>query len=282
MVTATRTTTAELAHHLGAAAQAVRRSATADRLARIGFGARAFFYASLAVLTLHVAVLGGSGEQDNANGALRTVCRTVWGQVLVGIAAAGFVALGTVRLAAAVRDRDAGPPRRLLAAARGLVYWGIAAVPVSFLLGRRSTGSEQQQHQTAAGLLGMPAGRVVVALVGVVVLVVCGFQVRSAVTRDFARGMRIRRAGPWVRALVRWAGTVGITARAVVLLPIGVFFIVTAVDVDPNDAKGLDAEAFALSRHAWGTVLLVLAALGLLVFALYSLLELRYRDVDAS
>ncbi|HVU74142.1 MAG TPA: DUF1206 domain-containing protein [Mycobacteriales bacterium] len=282
MVTAARAGRRSVVARLSAGAQAVRRSAAVDRVARIGFGARALFYAALVVLTVRVALLHGGGQQtqDNANGALSTVCRSVWGKALVAVAAAGFVTLGIARVAAAVRDREGSWGSRVLTALQGIGCFAVAWVPVSFLAGNHSAGSEQQQKQTTAGLLGAPAGRVLVGAIGVIVLTVCAFQIRSALTQDYAKGMRIRRARRWVKQLVEVAGTVGIAARAVVLVPIGVFFVVAAINVAPGDAKGLDAEVLLLSRHAWGIALLVLAALGLAVFAVYSVLELLYRDVS--
>lgn len=49
------------------------------------------------------------------------------------------------------------------------------------LLGRHSTGSEQQQRSATADVLGLPAGRVLVAVIGLVVLAVCGWQLRVGV-----------------------------------------------------------------------------------------------------
>jgi hypothetical protein len=82
--------------------------------------------------------------------------------------------------------------------------------------------------------------------------------------------------------LVRVAGKVGIAARALVFFPIGIFLIVAAVQYDPDHAKGIDGELLELSGHSWGDAVILLSAAGLLVFALYSFLEARYRDVDAA
>jgi hypothetical protein len=60
-----------------------------------------------------------------------------------------------------------------------------------------------------------------------------------------------------------------------------VFLIVAALQADPDKAKGLDAVLLDLSRSAVGRLLGILAAAGFAVFAVYSLLEARYRQVSA-
>jgi hypothetical protein len=41
----------------------------------------------------------------------------------------------------------------------------------------------------------------------------------------------------------------------------------------------MDGELADLARHTWGQALLVLIAAGLVVFAVYSFLESKYRDL---
>jgi hypothetical protein len=68
-------------------------------------------------------------------------------------------------------------------------------------------------------------------------------------------------------------------ARAATIFPVGVFLVVAAIQYDPRRATGIDGELADLARHSWGRALLLLIAVGLLVFAFYSILEARYRDL---
>jgi hypothetical protein len=120
-----------------------------------------------------------------------------------------------------------------------------------------------------------------VAAVGVVVVVVCAWQIRTALTRGFDDGLEVPPRPTWLQRATTVVGVVGIAARALVFVPVGVFLIVAAVQENPRHADGLDAELARLAREAWGPALLALVALGLLVFAAYSALEARYRDVEA-
>ena len=72
-----------------------------------------------------------------------------------------------------------------------------------------------------------------------------------------------------------------IPARALAVAPVGLFLLVAAVRADPEQAKGLDALLLEASHNPVGRVLVVLAAAGFVVFAVYSVLEARYREVSS-
>jgi hypothetical protein len=261
-------------------AQAVERSRLASVAARVGLVARAGFYLLLAYLVVRIALMQ-PGRQANASGALKTVSSAPGGWVPLVLTALGFLAFGVSRLLGAVRDRAANTGSRITTALQGLFYVGLTEVPASFVLGNRKTGSEQQERGTTAKLLGLPAGRVVLAAIGLVLVAVCVWQVVSALRTGFETSLRIDDKPGWFQRLVRVIGRIGISLRALVFLPVGVFLVVAAVRSDPRQAKGLDASLAALAHQSWGRAVLLLVATGLVVFVAYSVLEARYRDVDA-
>jgi hypothetical protein len=251
-----------------------------DVAGRLGLAGRTGFYAVLAGIVAEIAVLGGpAGHQADSQGALQIVCRSLPGQVAVAAAALGFVLLGAGRLVGAWRDAGSGTWRRVMTGAQGVFYLGLTYVPASYLAGDHQSGSERSQQQTAGRLLSLPAGREMVAGLGVVLVAVCVHQVRGALRRDFTDGLDLAGAPRFVRRITGLAGSVGIAARAVVFLPVGVFFVVAAVQADPGHADGLDAELLALSGSTWGDVALAAVAAGLAVFVVYSAIETRYRQV---
>lgn len=265
---------------LETAADAVHRSTTASVLARAGLVARTGFYLLLSWLVLRL-LLADPHPQANASGALQIVGRGLLGKAALAVAALGFLAYGVSRLLGAVRDRAGSRLARGSTALQGLFYVGLTEVPCSYLLGRHSTGSEQQQHSTTAHLLRLPEGRVLLAAAGLVLIGVCAWQVRTAVRSDFTDSLRTEGCSAWVRRLVRVVGRIGIPARALVFAPIGGFLVLAAVRSDPSAAKGLNAELGALARTSYGRALLAAVVLALLSFTAYSAIEAKYRDVDA-
>jgi hypothetical protein len=251
-----------------------------EAAARAGLFARAGFYLVLAALVADMAVNGG-GRQTNGHGALELVASTAIGEVLIGFAALGFLLLGLVRIAAALRDRASDVGSRVTTGLQGGFYCALTTVPVSFLAGKRSTGSEQSQHREAGEVLGLPGGRVIVFGVALILIGICLWQIRGAVRTDFADGLRLPPRHPWIRELTVWSGRAGIVARAFTFLPVGGFLIAAAVDVNPGKADGLDAELLTLSHEPWGSPVLWAIVAGLLTFAVYSALEATYRDLTS-
>ena len=273
---------------------------TLHHAARAGYLARGLFYALLAYLVTRIATLrgtaadqarqaalagtsdrvasGAGGRQANAGGALSLIAQNAAGKLLLGCAAAGFLLLAGVRLYAAWRDRRPGVTRRLSVAGQGLSYLAVAVIPISYLLGNHRAGSESQQRDTTASVLGLPGGTVIVIAAGAVLLAVCGWQLRGVARQDFTEGL-VEDVPAGMARLARLSGTIGIAARAVVFVPIGIFLIVSGFTYDPRGARGLDSELLLLAGHGWGIATLSLIALALLVFALYSLIEARYRDI---
>jgi len=251
-------------------------------LARAGLAARTAFYVLLLYLIVRVAVASHDSRPANTHGALSIVAAGGIGIALLVAASAGFAALGVVRLWSAIRDTAADRWPRVRAVLEGIFYLILAWIPTSFALGNHSTGSEHQQQQTTADLLHLPGGRVIVCGIGIGIVIVAAYQIWSGVDEKYVDRLAIDDAPRWVQAVARASGKVGLPARALVFLPIGVFFILAAFGGDASRADGIDHELTSLTGNPWGDIVLGLIALGLLVFVVYSALEVRYRDITAS
>lgn len=260
----------------------VRRDSVEDVtvLGRLGLAGRTGFYAILTALTVRIALLNRPpSHQANANGALSLVGRQLIGKVAIGLVALGFVLFGAGRIAGALRDHRAPPGRRWKTAAQGLFYLALAYAPASFLSGNHQVGSQQQEDKSTARILDLPAGGVILCVLGLVVIAVCAVQIRGALTTDFEKGLDLKKAPRWIRRLSVMAGAVGITARSLVFVPVGIFLIVAAVQSNPGHAYGTDIELLGLANHLWGLAVLAAMAAGLAVFVAYSAIETRYRKV---
>ena len=249
--------------------------------ARVGLVARAVFYLLLAGLAISLLVGPAAQGQANANGALRAVAQTPGGAVLLIGAVLGFAAYGVARLVGAATDGRQGRLRRLSTAGQGAVYLAFAAVTGSFLLGQENAGSEQQREQTAGHVLGLPGGRLLVVALGLVVLGVCLWQLIVAARGHFAESLRSEQMSRPVHQIVWLIARVGIAARALAYAPVGVFLILAGVRRAPQQAGGLDAVLLEITRTGWGRAPVMLVAAGFTVFAVYSLIEARYRQVAA-
>ncbi len=78
-----------------------------------------------------------------------------------------------------------------------------------------------------------------------------------------------------------WAkrfGQGGLSARGITFLIIGGFVIQAAYQADPSEAKGLDAALATLAAQPYGTVLLVVVALGLAAYGVFCFSIAKYRQ----
>jgi Domain of Unknown Function (DUF1206) len=82
-----------------------------------------------------------------------------------------------------------------------------------------------------------------------------------------------------MRRLVEWLGVIGTTARGVVFALVGVLVLQAAITYQPAKAGGIDKALLTLRNQPFGEFLLILAALGLIVFGVYGLCEARWRRV---
>jgi hypothetical protein len=262
--------------------QRARSSGVLRGVARGGLLARAGFYAVLTYLAAAVANgTRSTGRQANANGALQVVAGTALGRLALVAAAVGFAAFAAVRAAGAFGDRRPGLVRRMTTLGQAIFYLAMAGGTAAFLLGDRKTGSEQQQKDRTAALLTMWAGRWLVAGIGLAVLLVCAWQLRLAFSGGFADSLRTEEMGPRIGRGVRWLGGVAIAGRALAVAPVGVFLVLGAVRADPHQSKGLDAYLAELTRATLGRAVVWLIAAGFLAFAVYTVVEARYRAVHA-
>lgn len=263
-------------------AQRLRRSRSGRLAARGGLLARGFLYLLLAYLAAAIAAgWGQDGTQANANGALTSVAARPAGWVALAGAAAGFAAFGVMRLAAAYGDASVGRLRRLTTAGQAVFYLAMAVMTVAFLVGDRATGSTQQQDSTALLLVGSTGGRLVLAVAGAAVVGVCLWQLRLAVQGGFRDSLGTVAQGGRLETAAHVVGRVGIVARAAAVLPLGALLVLAAAQSRPRAARDLDQLLDGLVRDPVGHLLVWLVAAGFGIFALYSFLEVRYREVDA-
>jgi hypothetical protein len=259
----------------------MRTSRPLEFAARAGLMGRGVFYLLLAALALALLVGEPDERQANANGALSAVSDTRMGTMLLVAAAAGFAAFGILRVAGASTDHRHGRLRRLSTAGQGLLYLGLSIATGAFLLGQHKIGSEGEQQHTARTLLGFPGGRALLVATGVVVLTTCSWQIYIAASGGFADTLSTEEMDHPIRRLTLLTARVGIPARALSIAPVGVFLVVAGIRGKAASARGLDGFLQELIHGGWGRFLVLLVAIGFVLFAIYSFLEAWFRQVSA-
>ncbi len=283
--------TARTANRSGARSRdRLRRSArrTADSpalawLARTGLAARGLMYVLIGVIAVQIAVQGSRRQADRA-GAVRLVAHTGFGSIVLWLLVIGFAGMMLWRLSGAIWGSN-GPDgrkasKRLASLVRAVFYAGVTYGLLKYALGvGQPSSSDKQSRDLTAAALKHPGGQWLVVAAGVVVVAAGLYVIYRAYKLKFLKNLRLGSASPGVRKAVTRLGQVGGIARGVVFATIGVFLVIAGKDANPKQAKGIDSALRALSHTPLGPVLLVIVALGLATFGVYSWCEARWRTV---
>jgi formate hydrogenlyase subunit 3/multisubunit Na+/H+ antiporter MnhD subunit len=252
---------------------------------RIGLVAKGVSYALVGVLAIALAAgLGGSAA--GRGGALEVVADEFYGRALMIVLAAGFAAYALWRLAQAILDRDdegldgTGIAKRTGYLARAVIYGSLTVTALTLLDGTGTGESDTREaRRQTAEVLGWPAGRWLVAGVGVGFLVAAGFNGFRAFTQKFEEKWKTAEMGDRTQDWLARIGSIGLLARFVVFGLIGLFLVKAAYEYDPGEAIGLDGALRTVVDGSYGGALLGALAAGLLAYALFCLVEARYRRV---
>jgi hypothetical protein len=265
-----------------AAGERAGQSKGFELLARAGFVSRGVIYGVIGILAVKLAV-GVGGKTTNQSGALKTIAHQPFGKVLLVLVAIGLAGYALWRFLHASLGH--GPERsdsgfeRIAALASGVAYAGICAVAVEILLGSRGGNGSGSASQAAAGVFGWPAGTWLVGIAGAAFIGVALYQGYRGISRDFLDDSKTEEMSSVTRKWVEWIGIAGHLARMVVFGLVGVFLVKAAIDYNPTKAVGLDGALAKLAHHSYGSMLLGIVAAGLVLFALYSLSDARYRRI---
>jgi hypothetical protein len=245
-------------------------------LARAGLASRGVMYLLIGIIAVQIAI-DGSRQQADRSGAVRLVAQTPFGSVLLWLLVAGFAGMTVWCLSETVwGGREASKRIAFLARAvfYGVVTYGILKYALG--IGQPSSSDKQSQDLTAT-VLRHQGGQVVVAIAGAVAVGAGLYTMYRAWRRKFLEDLNLSAASPATRTVVTRLGQIGGIARGVVFGTVGVFLIIAAIDANPGQAKGIDSALRALAHTPLGPWLLVVVALGLVTFGVYSWCEARWR-----
>lgn len=275
-------TRATTARPMRASARARRWShAPAFRaLARIGLAARAVIYLLIGWIAILVAV-GHSARRPNQEGALQLLAGKPYGGIslwLLGIGFAGYALWRLSEAAFGVHGEGTGAGPRAKSLARAVVYAFLSFLTFKVIAHAAGNETRKQQDLTAS-VMRHPGGQWLVAIIGLIIVVAGVTLIAQGVRRRFMKYLMTSRMSAKVRRVVERLGQIGVTARGVVFAIAGALVVDAAVTFSPSKSGGLDKALLALRGEPFGEFLLLLAAVGLVIFGVYGLAEARWRKV---
>ena len=275
---------------MGEAEQETKRAARSDwtqGLARAGLVAKGVTYAIVAALAFQVAFDAG-GKLEDRPGALQTVAESTLGRFLLGALAVGLGGYALWCFAQAYlgekleSGKDQGWLKRIGLVGRGLLYTWLFVMCLSLVLNADEPGSGRRRPEGGSSDLvrARATARSVARRPG-----------RPRVHRRRAVQPLPRRHAAFPQGLegggdaARGAPLVRSNRRArpsrprCALLLVGWFFVKAAREYDAEEAIGLDGALRKVAQAEHGDLLLGCIAAGLVAYALFCVVQARYREV---
>jgi hypothetical protein len=283
-------------HAVGHPGQEARQKAESgtgwySSLARLGLVAKGISFAIVGILAIQVALDRG-GKPTSRQGALHALADEPLGKALIVLLAIGFAAYAVWRFVEAFAEREPDPGEKGKAkewgkragyVGRGLIYASLTYTCVKLVTG---SGGQQSQNEearkTTAAVFDWPAGRWLVGIVGLCIVGAGVWNAYRGLTRKFEERWH---TGEMSAVERRWGGRVGLAghlARGVVFMLVGIFVTKAALDFEPKQAIGIDGALQKLAAATYGPYLLGVTAAGLVLYAVFCLVDARYRDVSAN
>ncbi len=264
-----------------------KRSAAAwvAPVARIGFASIAVVYMTIGFLALLLAA-GKGGEAIDQRGAIDALEGLPGGKVLLAVIALGMGGYALWRLLQATMDLEEkgneakGVVIRIGYMASGVAYASLALYTLKEVVG--SASKEDTEKGLSAWLLSNDSGALILGAIGLAVIGWGVWHFVKAYKEKFMKRVETGRMSGDEQIWMRRVGKLGLSARGVVLITLGILVINAARHHDPNEVQGIDGALRELASQPYGAYILGVVALGLIAYGLYWAFNVRYRRITAS
>jgi hypothetical protein len=255
-------------------------------MARAGYAAKGFVYATVGVLSLMTALGFSDGRITGTRGAISTLRDNPLGSTLLYVIAAGLFGFFLWRCIQAIFDPEGkGDDAKGLARRGGLLISGatyalLGAFTIRLTLGSASGSSEQSGSQErTAMLMEHEWGIWLVGLIGVAIVGVGLYQAYRAYAIPFRDHWKTHQMSHATLVWSTRASRFGIAARAAAFLLIGWFLIQAALQSDPSEAQGLSGALRAFYEQPYGEFWLGTIGAGMLCYGIYCGINARYKRI---
>ncbi|MEO6604316.1 MAG: DUF1206 domain-containing protein, partial [Aeromicrobium sp.] len=211
-------------------------SETLDWAVRIGLVSYGVVHLLLAWLIGSLA-LGESEGSATKNGALAQVKEQPWGTALLWVMAFGFAALVVWQLIeAAAGHRESKGPKRAFKQVTSIVKACIYAFFAygSWKVGTQGASGKDGTEPFVAKVLGLPAGQIIVGIIGLAIAGWAVALVRGGITKKFTKHLDAEaHASNLSDAYIR-VGTAGYVGKGTALLAVAGLILWAAKTSDPD------------------------------------------------
>lgn len=268
-------------------AEEVVRMPFVKRLSRFGFYTKGVLYFTIGILAILLVAGFQGGKLADTTGALGTVAQQPFGKIVLIIFIVGAIAHGLWNILRGAADVDdagknwLGIVKRIFFIGIGLFYVSLALTALSFLLSANVSDANGQTQKTFVTILfAVPIlGVVLVFLIGIG-LVGAGFhEGYSGISGKYQKNYRSWEIKGWQQKFIDLLGVLSFTARAVIFVLIGYFFILAAINYNADEVIGLDGALLILGQSSYGKIFVFWTAIGLVCHGILAFYEGKHRRI---
>ncbi|WP_019415113.1 DUF1206 domain-containing protein [Paenisporosarcina sp. TG20] len=250
------------------------------RFARFGYMAKGVVYGMIGILAV-LAAFGPGGETTDSSGALRSIAKLPFGEMvlwMIGIGLIGYIAWDLIK---AINDpmnegkNAKGIIKRISYFIGAIIYSNLAfgAIKLASHTGSTSGNSEQAM---SAKLMQQPFGVWLFGIVGAFIIGYGVFELYSGHSGKFMKNFNKNKMNKQERMIAKNSGRVGLISHGIVLCMVGFFIIQSAITHNPEQSNGLGGALSELAQQSYGQLLLALVATGLILYGVYQIIYGRY------
>jgi hypothetical protein len=255
-------------------------SAFLDHAVRVGLVVYGVVHLVIAWIAVQLA-FGSDQGSASSSGALSQLAQNPLGGVLLWVAAGGLAALVVWRvMEAAVGHREEEGKKRVFkrlgSAFKAVLYATLAWSALQVATGSGSSGGGTDS--TTSKLMSMPAGQILVGLVGVGIAAYAARLIYRGLSEGFMDKLQTEgHTGKTGTAFVTF-GKVGYVSKGLALLIVAGLFLWAAWTHDPQKSGGLDQALHKVLQQPFGMPMLLVLAAGIGCYGLFCFAWARHLD----
>jgi hypothetical protein len=263
------------------AADAVEEASNSRALviaARAGFAVSGLLHLLVGFVAIQLALgkAGQAGPADQA-GAVAQLAVQPQGLLLLwaGFAACVALALWQTNAVFDYGQLEAWKKvgKKLSAAGKAVVFAIIALTFAASASGNSQTSGQSTSDFTVS-IIKAPGGAFLLIAIGAAIAVAGFVFVVLGVKGSFKKELRLPASGT-ARSVVTGLGVVGYVAEGVALFLVGLLFIISTVNANPQESTGLDGGLKALREQQYGVYMLTAVGAGLICYGLYLMVKAK-------